>query len=803
MNIKTLAKGIAVATAAFSVGIPVTASAAQLEEIVVTAQKRAQSMNDIGVAVTAFSGAQMKELGMVTAKDVAAQTPGLYVTDAGAGGIPVYTVRGVGFDDLSINSNGTVGLYVDEVAFAYPAMSRGLHFDVERIEVLKGPQGDLYGRNNTGGAINFVSNAPTEEFEAGVALDYGRYAYKKIGAFVSGGVSDNINARFAVESIQQGEGWQVNEANGEKLGEIDSTAGRLLLDWAASDDVGVLLNLHATKDDSDNPVPQTFTSSPSYSPSAYPSWDDLAPLLPYLPWTSEPVTVNDRDDPNAALWTPGTKPGRDVESWGVSVTVNWDFSHVTLTSISAYDQYERQETGDWDGLLDRRSDNAFDSEIDGWSQELRLSSNSDNDLSWIAGIYLAEDTVKEDMLFGFGNASNSFSADNANTRYKQETEIRAIYGHAEWQFAENWRLTLGARYTEEDREIDICTYDTDGSLAYLYSGVFPSLGYPGLAVDDGTVDGRVFEQGDCVVLGDVSGISSAPAGDLYGGLASYYLYDVSNYQNSLKTDKFTGKFGIDFMPDEDWLIYASIGTGFKSGGYNGQPTNAQSTLAPYSEENLTAYEIGFKGTMLDGSMQLNGAIFQYDYEDKQVADATPDPVFGFLTFLKNVPEAEVEGAEMEVIWQPTDRLSLRASATYLDATVTKFDNGFNFLTFEENLDFSGKKLPNAAKLSWNGLASYEWHLTGDLFVRATADVMHTDDYFSYLSNNPTDQVDGYTLYNARISIGAQDGSWDAALWGKNLTDEYYYTSNTAGNDTIGRYTGQGATYGLSLSYSFN
>ena len=139
-----------------------------LEEVIVTSQKRAQPLNDVGIAVSAFSGEQMKDLGIVTAGDLAKHTPGLYLTDAGASGIPVYTIRGIGFDDISPNSNGTVGLYLDEVAYAYPVMTRGIQYDMERIEVLKGPQGDLYGRNNTGGAINFISNKPTDSFEAGV-----------------------------------------------------------------------------------------------------------------------------------------------------------------------------------------------------------------------------------------------------------------------------------------------------------------------------------------------------------------------------------------------------------------------------------------------------------------------------------------------------------------------------------------------------------------------------------------------------------------------------------------------------------
>ena len=238
--------------ATVSGGLPALSQAQQLEEVIVTSQKRAQPLNDVGIAVSAFSNEQMKDLGIMSALDLAKYTPGLNLTDAGASGIPIYTIRGIGFDDISPNSNGTVGLYVDEVAFAYPVMSRGIQYDIQRIEVLKGPQGDLYGRNNTGGAINFITEKPTDSFEAGLTGELARYDRVRLTGFASGPLGDNVSARVAIDYTEQGEGWQKHEVTGERLGEIESLGYRFLLDWRITDNLDAMFKLHGYRDESEN-----------------------------------------------------------------------------------------------------------------------------------------------------------------------------------------------------------------------------------------------------------------------------------------------------------------------------------------------------------------------------------------------------------------------------------------------------------------------------------------------------------------------------------------------------------------------
>lgn len=340
--------------------VPVIANT-MLEEVVVTAQKRAQNLNDIGIAVSAFTGEQMRELGITNAMDLAKYTPGLQLTETGVTGVPVYTIRGVGFDDYNANSSSTVGIYVDEVSLPYPTMTRGPLFDVERIEVLKGPQGTLYGRNTTGGTINFINNKPSAEFEAGVMLEYGRYDSLNTDGFINGALGDSLDGRLAFAKNYSGDGWQNSTSSNETLGEVDSNALRGMLNWSTTDSLNLLFDLHWYQDKSDNPAPQYFAYVPLVPA--------LAGLYPAPPENLQP----DLNDPRSADWSREFTPKRDNHAIGGSIRADWNLEGMVLTSISAYEQFNRDESNDWDGTAVENLDVFMDTRITAWSQETRLS----------------------------------------------------------------------------------------------------------------------------------------------------------------------------------------------------------------------------------------------------------------------------------------------------------------------------------------------------------------------------------------------------------------------------------------------
>ncbi len=790
--------------AAIAVSVPAVSLANDftLEEIVVTAQKRAQNMNDVGVAISAFSGDQMKELGISSATDMAAHTPGLVLTETQPAGIPIYTIRGVGFDDISISSSSTVGVYVDEVALPYPAMTRGMSFDVERVEVLKGPQGDLYGRNNTGGAINFVNNKPTEEFEAGVSVDYGRYDYTKVESFVSGSLNDTLNGRLALNVTQQGD-WQESITTDDEHGEKDELAGRVLLDWAASDNVNVLFNLHANRDKSDNqaafaqelhnfgsPVTTLDPLSVTGNPYDYVQLNQVLTAMGFPGPAPTQQTVNmasyvqQSKDSRAADWS--LKPERDNDAWGGSVTVNWDIDDsYTLTSITAYDSFNREETFDYDGTALEIMDVASDSEIESWSQEARITFDDGGDLTWIGGIYLSSDTVEE-QLHGFvantySGAGGSMGFNEYAQTYEQDTDTRGIFGHAEWQFSEQFKAIAGIRYTHEEREWSGCTYDVDGGIAALYNNIF---GYtkPG---------GVPFSQGECLTID----------GTTVDGITDFTVDGYGVYDDAITTENLSGKIGLDYTPTEDVLIYGSISTGFKSGGYNGNPANDYSQLAPYQEEELLAYEVGFKATLLEQTMQLNGAVFYYDYRDKQVYDAI-DTFFGPLANLTNVPRSTIQGGELEMQWRPLQGLDVKLAASYLDSRVDKYTDYYGE-------DQEGKELAQTPEWQYNGVVSYEFPVTDGLVMRATTDFSYSGSYRTLIGdggdtvNYDEMKVDNWWLVNARLGVESEDGTWAVAAWVKNLEDKYYQPSLNYGNDVIFGMAGMGRTYGVNFSYYWN
>lgn len=790
-----------------------TIQAAMLEEVVVTAQKREQGANDIGITMNAFSGDLLRDLGVTTAEDIAVITPGLTVNESAATGVPLYTIRGVGFQDYSTGASSTVGLYFDEVAIPYTVMSRGAIFDVARVEVLKGPQGDLYGRNTTAGQINFVSNKPTDEVEGGVTVGIGNYGSFDIEAFISGPLSDSVNARLAIRSEQSTEGWQKSTTRDDELGEKDISAIRALFDFELNENANLLLNIHYVDDGSDNKANTAYDGTligqgPFSSP--YTALADY--IIPGGANFGETPPWYSTGNNEAADWTNSytsltgevfdLRPKRDNQLFGASARLEWDFGEVTLVSTTGFDKFERVESNDWDGGFFNDSSNINTSEINVFSQEIRLSGGND-EFSWIGGLYYSKDDVDEyyhyfmsDSVFGLGSIPfgvGLFAATpirELDTKYTQDTESFAVFGHVEWQFSERWRLTAGLRYTDEERDWRGCTFVAeDGSLAGFLNAQF----------------GATLQPGDC---GTINDDSSTPNFVLFlaGTPNANDAFPV--FEDSISTSKTMGKLGVDFAINDDVLTYLTFSTGFKSGGFNGANSNTSQQLAPYKEEELTAIEIGLKATLLDGRMQLNAAVFNYDYEDKQEQDRAVTFV-GNISGLTNVPESEINGAEIDLQWQATDGLYLSLGVAYLDSEIkewlaTSNDSSYDFANLQPNIvtfDASGLELAQAPELSYHALASYTWGLGNGMSMEVAADLSFQDDTTG--GGQPTDATEDFTLIGARVALNGADDSWRLLLWSKNLADEDYYpAAYTGGNGPFIRSNGMPRTYGVSLNYNF-
>ncbi|MEZ5501087.1 MAG: TonB-dependent receptor [Steroidobacteraceae bacterium] len=780
-----------------------------IQEVVITAQKREQSINDVGITVNAFTGDQLKDAGLRAAEDIAQFTPGLTVNATAATGVPVYTIRGVGFQDYSTAASSTVGLYFDQVAMPYTVASRGVAFDIERVEVLKGPQGDLYGRNTTAGQINFISKMPTKTFQAGVTAGLGSFSTYNLEGFISGPMGERARGRLAVRTDQSSDGWQKSLTRNDKLGKLDTKALRAMVEFDLSDAATLLLKAQYVDDQSENLANTAYNGQ-------------LAGLgefnLPYTPLDQYllPTGANfgqvppwySTDNNRAADWTnsytsPITgrtfnlRPQRDNQLKSVAATLNWDINGYKLTSITSFDQFDRVESNDWDGCFCNDSSNINTTDLSMFSEELRVTRESEQ-LLWIAGVYYSTDDMDEyyhyfmsDSVFGEGSIPwgvGLFAPTpilELDTKYRQKTDSAAVFGHVEWKFADRWRATIGARYTQEKRDWSGCTFSAeDGTLGAFLNAQFGSTLAPG---DCGTIDD------------DPNSPTYIFA--LIGGPNVNDAFHV--YTDKIDTKRWMGKLGLDFAVNDDVLIYGTISNGFKSGGFNGANSNTTLQLKPYKEEVLTSFEVGTKATLAEGRAQLNVAAFYYDYKDKQEQDSAVTFV-GNIAGLANVPKSRIQGAEINLDWAPTDALHLSFGAAFLDTEITEWmavDRTLSSWPTVVRTDASGVELAQSPKVQLNAMLGYQWHVAGERVVDLSFDAAYKDKTTGGVQT--TDATDSYTLVNARLGFGSADGRWRAMVWGRNLTDEYYYpAAYVGGNGPLIRSVGMPRTYGISVDYRF-
>ena len=784
-----------------------------LEEVIVTAQKREQDINDVGITINVFTGELIRDLGVRSAEDLAKYTPGLNVNETTIAGAPVYTLRGVGFQDFYAGASSTVGLYFDGVNMPYSVMSRGALFDVERVEVLRGPQGDLYGRNTTAGQINFISRKPTEEFEAGVTLGFSSYETLDAEGFVSGPLSDRARGRLAFRTTQSWEGWQKSLTRDDKLGEKDVYALRAILDTDITDNARLEVKVGYIKDNSDNQAPQAingldigdvqvgrqgYIPLQHYTHQRIPVVTELHSIPPWF--ASDDATEADW----STTWTsPITgilydfTPKRDNELISASARLEWEFNGVTLTSLTAYDRFEREEANDGDGCACNDTSNINTTDLDVFSQELILSGATDR-FTWLAGGYYSDDNLDENYDFFMpdstgGNASLVFNRPpfflapilQLDTISEQDTESWALFGHVEWSITEQFRLILGARYTEEERSWTGCTASSvDNSWGHFGNVLF----------------GTSLGPGDCLTIDD-----DPESPTFFFNVAGTPNVDDAFHiiSDKIKAEKWMWKAGLDFQVNDNVLLYGSASHGFKSGGFNGAISNAATSLRPYRPEELTAYEGGAKMTLMDGKMQLNVNGFYYDYKDKQEVGTAVSPV-GNLFGFTNVEESEIYGAELELDWIPVAGLNIHFGVNWLETEVTEWnavDTQLSRWPTVVTRDASGVELPQAPEWSYNGVINYRRPFLSDMYIEIGGDVSYTDST-SGGNIGVVTATEDYAIFNVRGGVGTADEKWKVQVWSRNVTDKFYFPSRLTANGPRVRMAGMPRTVGVTVSYNF-
>ncbi len=717
-------------------------AAPAIEEMVVTAQKREQSLQDVPIAVSAFGSDQIESRGISSIENLTALAPNIQISKApGSATASQIAVRGSAQQNPALYWDPTVGIYVDGV---YIGKSQGSIFDVidvERIEVLRGPQGTLYGRNTLAGALSFITRKPSGEFAGSATFGLGNYDERSTKVSVDLPRVGIASVSFGLQSLQR-DGWVDVDGPSREAANRDSYAGRLAVNLAFSENFEADYRFDRTDIDQKPPLNQLYRSNlgiPGMSPS------------------------KDRED-EAAL---------DLDAYeesqvdGHSLTLSWEIDeHHTLKSITAYREMSWDDGIDLDGSPVPVAHTFRNSDYDQTSQELQLVGGSDR-WNYVAGLYYFEDdgSTLNPQTFFFGTY-------NFDSRYAFTTESRAVYGQFDYQLTEALTLTAGLRYTEEEKTID------------RLLGVNFATGTPFIPlVPQGTEGSEDFS-------------STTPL------------------------------ISLGYQLNDDHSVYAKYAQGFKSGGFNGEygvvgdlspavvAANVAEVLTPFKPEEITSYEIGYKGSFLDGRAQLNAAAFFNEVDDMQLSIFTAQGASASV--VRNAGQAETKGIELEGVLVPIDGLRLQASYGYLDAEYKEFlDAGID--------QADNRAMIHAPEHVFNLLVDARLAETQYGTWRAIADYVHKASWYpypyqlaaggtlpAYDATQPVagdTKVDSVGLLNLRLAlteIPLGEGEAEAALWVRNATDEEHASNFIDFGPAFGNlttsYWQDPRMYGASVTY---
>lgn len=736
------------------------ASGAGSQDIIVTAQKRSESVNSVPLSITAVSGDDLKAQGVTDVAGLAKVTPGFNAIDSGFG-TPVYFLRGIGFFDSSLAAKPTVTVYVDEVPVPYTVMTKGASFDLERVEVLKGPQGTLFGSNATGGAINYIAAKPTWSPEAGMSLSYGRFNRFSAEGFASGPLSDTLAARISLRHEGGGD-WQKSYTRDASLGQRSFTQGRLQLAWRPVETVRLNLTFNGNQDHGDTTAPQLVT--PFQQSAGF--FDPRLVAYPRAP-------RNNR----AADW--GTSFPLKKDNWQVQAALRGEVDltdDITLTSISSYSRFKEAYGQDSDGTTLRLTDVFLQGDIKSFSQEVRLGGSLLGDGSWIVGgnyewgkthellTQRLNDQSSAHVFDRFGFPSIELVPQLGDTKYRS----LAAFADVSIPIGPTLTATGGIRYTDTKVDFAGCTLNAgNGTYARGFELIF---GLP-----SGTIP-----LGGCVTFND------AGRPGLFTG--------------TLPEDNVSWRGVLQWEPGNGKLFYASVSRGYKSGSFATLAGNRFSQYIPVRQEQVTASEVGFKAALLDRAVQLNGALFYYDYLDKQLKGRTIVPVFGPLEALVNVPKSRIKGAELQLVARPVDGLTANLGATYIDSKVTGTFN--NYTAFGAATNFDGFRFPYTPKWQLNADLEYRWDIGGSKEAFIGGNYTYRSSTYGDFKPDARLFIEDYGLLDLRAGLADVNGKWTASLYAQNVTNEFYYNTALRRGDTVVRYTGMPVTYGLNLSFRF-
>jgi len=724
------------------------AASGAIEEIVVTAQKRAQNVQDVPVAISAFSAEMLETRGISNPQDLQEAVPNLSIGEqTNLGGTAKVTLRGVGSENYGPGGDPGVplhinGHYTQSTAYVFRDM-----IDVQRVEVQRGPQGTLYGRNAIGGNVNLITRRPTKEFEGSAAIEVGNYNRRMVQAIVSGPFTDSIRGRFVVARAVR-DGFVKELGVGKDRDSVDylSMRGSLEIDLASN--LQAYINGYYFKDKGNN-----YTRRIDRDPN------NIANNFAFKVASNTPNEGQDK-------------------SKGASIDFTWNLGNVEFRSLSAYDRTNTSGTYDLDGNPVRVAQYTVAIGMKVLTQEFQLLSKGDGPLKWVAGaFYYKEDSneLRANVIDRFDTDSNGktgLTGDQTqptviqNARTRNHADSWALYGQLDYNLTENLQLEAGLRYTR---------------------------------------DGKSYFSGADTVLSDGS-TRSVPTGG--GRFTTFPLLNQVFFDNTAGThwSKATWKLGLNYRLNQDALLYASYSRGYKAGGYAAKQGDY------YNPEVVDAFELGLKGQWADNRVQTNLALFYYDYKNKQELQFFgPSAQFpnGGLQLI-NATSAKSYGAELEIRANVTNSFHLDASMSYLHARYGKFiaKDAQLGTAFQ---DLAGNKLPLSPEMKFNAGAQYDWSFgknLGEFTLRG--DYSWTGEQFGNALNRiggvlpaTGDQIPEYGVINASLQWKSNDKSMQISLFARNLANKFAISNSFVnGLNEVVQSNLKPRTYGLKIGYNF-
>ena len=741
---------------------------AQIEEIIVTAQKRAESIQDVPISMQALGGSDIENFEIKRADDITRFMANVHAAAPVSDTQMNYYIRGIGESNFHANSVGAVGLYLDQVALHSPLSSAFAIFDIARVEVLRGPQNTLFGKNTTGGAIQYHTNKPELDGETNGYLDltYGRWNQWDVEAGWGTAITDTLAFRVAGVTHNR-DGIIENLITGQDLWDTERHSGRAQLLWAPTDDVEVLFNVHGGVNRGGNISYNNWGTQDPANPQL-PCAVPVADFEPGIPCADGAGVVHtgNWDESQTSL----QNLRNDLDNWGANITLKWDLGWAEMTSITAYESnamVRNEDSSDQPSVLF-----AFlqESELDQWSQEIRFTSQGDDNYRWIlGGFYFFEEQLLTTVVRrappgvsplppGVTYPPGSFTI-LPSVVFFQDDEEWSVYGQGEYDFNDKLTITLGIRGSWETKE--------GWNLAQVGNG--------------GQFAPDQFIGKDEVLLNP--------------------LFVVGRDPLHQKSKEWGGKAGVDYRFNDDFMVYFNALRGFKSGGFSVAALQAilGEAATDVLPETLVTYEGGFKSEWFDGTVQWNAAVFMNQWTNQQIFSLILRGGI-ILPLLINVPETSNWGADMDVTWVPGDGWHLQLGLGFIDSEV---DDATDLPTVTV-----GNELPYNPEFSLAGLARKEWEMAGGTVALQTDFQYHASQTYD-IENKPENGEDSFFEIGVRGSYTfGPDDRYTVSAWGKNLTGKDYCTNigdlrgGLSETQTCTPYIGD-PTYGVSARLNWN